>query len=176
MFIEKLDEIYCRCFPLRVKYVSCKRINKPWLSGALLKSIRGKSRNYKSFKQGIITEAVYKEYRNNVTNTIKEAKRMYYINSFDRCKGDVNNTWKLLNDLMHRGRKRDRSVFSVLIGDDEVSDTNLIANYFNVCFINVANNINSSLPPPLCDPVDGIDVNLPNSFYVTPVTPNEVVD
>ena len=46
-FINKLDKFYCQCFPIRVKYVSYKRLEKPWISSGILKSIKSKSTYFK---------------------------------------------------------------------------------------------------------------------------------
>ena len=48
-FCDIVGEIYCNCFPLRVKYISSKRLLKPWLTSGILKSIRTKSNNFKLF-------------------------------------------------------------------------------------------------------------------------------
>ena len=114
LFIETLDELYCRSFPVKVKYISCKRLSKPWLTSGLLKSIKNKSKYFKQFKLGLINETFYKSYRNSLTNAVKQAKRTYYLNSFEICKGDVKGTWRLLNDLIVR-EKKNRNVNSVIV-------------------------------------------------------------
>ena len=34
-FIKTLDQIYCRNFPLKIKFVSNKRFSKPWVTPEL---------------------------------------------------------------------------------------------------------------------------------------------
>ncbi len=41
-FLNKINEIFNSCFPIQTKYVSEKRLNKPWISQALLTSIKTK--------------------------------------------------------------------------------------------------------------------------------------
>ena len=36
-FNRKLDEFYCRHFHVKIKFISSKRINKPWITSAILK-------------------------------------------------------------------------------------------------------------------------------------------
>ena len=44
-FCTKLDYLYCQSFSMKTKYVSVKRISKPWLSSAILKSVKIKAPN-----------------------------------------------------------------------------------------------------------------------------------
>ena len=175
LFIETLDELYCRSFPVKVKYISCKRLSKPWLTSGLLKSIKNKSKYFKQFKLGLINETFYKSYRNSLTNAVKQAKRTYYLNSFEICKGDVKGTWRLLNDLIVR-EKKNRNVNSVIVDNIEITNSKEIANKFNSYFINIADIIDSNLPNPVSDPIDNINTSLPNSFFILPVTPNEIIN
>ena len=174
-FISALDDLYCKSFPLKVKYLSHKRLSKPWLTNGLLTSIKNKSKYYKLFKLNLISESFYKNYRNSLTNTIKHAKKTYYVSSFDGCRGDIRGTWRLLNDLMVRGRNSS-NISSIYVDDAEISDPNEIANNFNSYFINVANRIYDNLPHPVGDPVNNIDANFPNSFFISPVMPSEVIN
>ena len=50
MFIKAIDDLYCKSFPLKTKYVSCKRLSKPWLTSSLLKCIKNISNYYKKFE------------------------------------------------------------------------------------------------------------------------------
>ena len=132
-----------------------------------------KSEYYKLFKRDLITERFYKRYRNCLTNSIKCTKRMYFVRSFDKFRGDTRNTWRLLDDVMQR--RRDKTpIDSINVDGTDVFDSNNIANYFNSYFINVAPNINNNIPPPIRDPLDNI--NISSSFYVNDVTPNEVIN
>ena len=41
-FNSKIDELYCKNFPTKVKYVSIKRIMNPWLSAEIKKIYKSK--------------------------------------------------------------------------------------------------------------------------------------
>ena len=51
-FDSVLNNIYRRCFPIRTKFVSGKRLQKPWLTKGILNSIKEKSKLYRKFKAG----------------------------------------------------------------------------------------------------------------------------
>ena len=55
-FCETLNTLYCRYFPLKIKDISTKRLSKPWLLSAILKSIRTKAHYFKLCKLGFISK------------------------------------------------------------------------------------------------------------------------
>jgi hypothetical protein len=46
IFLDEINRLYCRYFPLKVKCVSIKRLRKPWLSSAIFNSIKTKSKYF----------------------------------------------------------------------------------------------------------------------------------
>ena len=72
---SNLDVIYCRCFPMKVKYVSAKRLDKPWITSGILRSIRTKSQYFKLFKLGVIDDHLNRKYKNCLNSVIRTAKR-----------------------------------------------------------------------------------------------------
>ena len=66
--------IYCKSCPLKIKYVSQKRLDNPWLTSGNLKSIEMKSFYFKQFILGLIDDNFYKMYKNRSTVVIKNAK------------------------------------------------------------------------------------------------------
>ena len=64
----------------------------PWISSAIIKSIRKKHTLYKKYKSSNFNEEYgnkYKKYRNTLVTVIKNAKRLYYCNSFNYNKNDM---------------------------------------------------------------------------------------
>lgn len=51
---------YTMTFPLRTKYISEKRLQNPWITTAVIKSIKTINNLYKDYKVGAITENHYK--------------------------------------------------------------------------------------------------------------------
>ena len=176
IFAETIDKLYRKYFPLKIKYLSQKRLEKPWLTPAILKSIKVKSQYYKKFKLNLITEEVYKRFRNRLTNVIKKAKRYYSYHKFSNCRKDIRSTWKHLHQLLLI--KDSKSVVPRLVVDDlEVTDERDLSEYFNEYFSNIAGTLNSSIPPPVSDPLENLSRrNHSNSLFLSPVTCSEVIN
>ena len=51
-FLNRLNDAYCSCFPIRIKYIGKKRLGKPWLNSNILRYIKYKSSSFKRYKNG----------------------------------------------------------------------------------------------------------------------------
>ena len=73
-------KIYNDCFPLKKATRKHRRFQKPWLTKALLKSIKIKNQLYQKYLQVSTVDGVslYKRYKNKLNHTLCLAKRRYY--------------------------------------------------------------------------------------------------
>ena len=94
--VSKLDALYCKHFPKKIKYISYKRMNNPWLSPQLKKLLNKKSSFFKLFKLGLISKSENNRMRNYVNCEVRKAKRNYYQRSFDKAKNDMKKSWNLI--------------------------------------------------------------------------------
>ena len=172
-FCADLDGIYCRTFPLKTKFLSRKRLSKPWLSAALLTSIKNKSKYYKLSRIGHISRNFYARYRNHVTNLTREAKKRYYVQVFESNKKDMRKTWKTLKDLIGSGVGRERTR-ELLLNGRTVSDESTMAEEFNNYFANLPKELERNIPPAISDPVQNVIGPTLNSFVLFPVTLREL--
>jgi len=173
-FQRRLDELYCLSFPIKIKYISQKRFSKPWLNDALLGAIKRKSNNFKLLKLGLISPEYYARYRNSVTKMVRKAKQDYYHACFERSKNDSKQTWRTIRRLVNCNTNKTKVRSIVLDNNCNVSSELEIVDHFNKHFANVGNLINNSVPPPNGDPIDNI-TSVENSFYIFPVSENEVL-
>ena len=85
----------------------------------------------------------YKMYRNKLNISLKLAKQNYYYSRLENEKGNMRNTWKILNSFLRRSRKplcRKFTSKSV-----NITDPQQIANEFNQYFANVGPSLASSI-------------------------------
>ena len=167
-FSNKLKNLYFSNFPIMTKFVSAKRLNNPWLSSGILKSIKTKSEYFKMYKLGFISQHVNKKYKNMLTKIIKKAKQFYFHKSFLNCKSDVKKTWKLLNSLLSSNRNKSK-IKSILINNELVSDDETISREFCNYFSSIANDLERDIPLPQISSLDSLNPNNQNSFFLKPV-------
>ena len=92
-----IKETHWECFPERRDRFNAKKHKKtPWITNGILKSINNRNKLYKKLKQSRIDSVDYiakkidfNKYRNTLSKTITNAKRVYYNQVFDRYKYDM---------------------------------------------------------------------------------------
>ena len=147
-------------------------MNKPWLTNSILASVRKKSIYFRLYKRGIISYEENKRYKKCLSNVIKQAKRSHYRKLFNDSKNDMKKTWKGISELI--GRSKKENINSIVFQDREISDDVGISNLLNHHFSSVAANLELNLPErDTISPTVFIE-NSSNSFYMFPVTVNEV--
>ena len=89
-FLKKYAAIYNRCFPLKKVKAKGYTLYKPWLTKALLKSIKKKNVLYKRFLNNPTAqiEFLYKCYKNKFNHSLRVAKRPYYGNKIEEAKSN----------------------------------------------------------------------------------------
>ena len=102
-----IKETHSECFPeRRVKFNAKKHKKSPWITNGILKSINNRNKLYKKLKQSridyvdyITKKTEFNKYRNTLSKTITNAKRVYYKQMFDRYKYDMKKTGVLYQKL-----------------------------------------------------------------------------
>lgn len=174
-FITKLNNLYTSSFPIKTKYLSEKRFKKPWLTPALLQSIKNKSKYFKLYKLGLISHVFYTNYKNKLTSLIRRSKEQYFHSEFSRLKNDVKRTWNVINDLTNK-HKNKQTIKSIIINDDIVTDRGEMAEYFNNYFSSIATELDSLIPPTCTDPLLNMNINSVQSFFMIPASYSEIVN
>ena len=143
MFLECID----RHAPLKSKRV---RLSKsPWINSNLkklmhkrdilkLKAIRSKNPNdWREFRK----------HRNFVNSQVRIAKQSYYNNTFQENKGNVRNTWRVINKLTSR-KVKNSSIKETKLNDKSIHDSPELSETFNSHFATIgpklANNISQN--------------------------------
>ena len=101
--------------------------------------------NFKTYRDRVCTicstARLSKHYNRLLKICIRYLKREYYKVSFLKFKDDIRNTWKTINDILHKTKKR--KIFPDVFndGEDKITDKKEIANKFNTFFINIGPNL-----------------------------------
>ena len=77
-----------------------------WVTKGIIKSINTKDKMYKKLVQSRCDSDLYgtlkahfNKYRNILKKTIAKAKRIYYVDVFNRFKNNIKQTWKVIKEL-----------------------------------------------------------------------------
>ena len=110
----------------------------------MLKSIKTKNIIYKMLKQTNPANVAafetlkirFNRFHNILRQSIKEAKQIYYLRSFEKFKHDIKQTWSTIDERLHRKRKN--SLPRVFSHNGRILKEPVeIANAFNRYYINI---------------------------------------
>ena len=138
-----------------VRFNRYKHKKSKWITQGIIKSIHFRDALYKRCKITDPESLIYTTLKTNLANynqilrkSIRLAQKNYYESLFTKFKDDIRNTWKTINDLLHRIKKK--KSFPLFFKDEEnnmITDKTIIANKFNSFFAGIgpklANNISA---------------------------------
>ena len=80
LYLQKfLQDLLDKYFPVRIKYISTKRLNSPWMTTEILRCIDKKHRWFRLSKNGVITRECYNKLAKDVRKLLKCAEEDYYV-------------------------------------------------------------------------------------------------
>ena len=122
--------------------------SKTWFTKELKNKCKKKFLLYKKFLNHPTSsnKQLYKQYRNTVRNEIRKAKREYYHTLFNRVKNDLKGTWKIINTVLNKTKKK--SMCEKLKKNNvTIDDKQQIADTFNEYFSTIGSKLVEKLPP-----------------------------
>ena len=179
-FVSKFNEVFEETYP----WVNCeesgkgKSCFKPWFSKGLKNSCKKKNQLYKQFltKRSDKNLTRYKQYKNKLTSLIRSSEKIYYEQELCKSKSDIKSTWKVLNQVMNRGKTGNSIVSSFQYEGKEIDNGKEIVNNFNEYFSNIGTKLAKSIPNiPGKRVTDYITNRNKNTIFLTPVTEQEIL-
>ena len=159
-----------------------KRLERPWISKAIIHSIKQKHKLAKthlySADSGKVKE--YKAYSNKLNRIIHAAKKNYFSEQFELNKENIKYTWKLISKVINTKKVNTQHTIKKLLRDNRIYvDKQSICDQLNNVnhFINVGNGLADKLPKHDIDPLVYVDSTMTaNSFMFRGICPTEVYD
>lgn len=170
IFLERLLEIYNKCCPFKTITYKCN-MQKPWFTKGIIKSCKKKNLLYRKFIHSRTqdAESKYKTYKNKLVNIIRNSKKDYYTKLLIQHRQNIQGTWKVLNDLIHKKYSNTDSVNYFNKDNYTIRRTEEIVNEFSDYFVNIGNNLAKKIVP---IPNNGMEIGVtyesPNSFFFKP--------
>ena len=125
--------MYDECSPKKSikKHKTRNTPKTPWMPKSLMKCNRRRNVLYKKsiLKGNDDNVQKYKMYHNKPNISLKLAKQNYFYSQLENEKGNMRNTWKILNSFLRRSRKplcRKFTNNGVTITDPQQSSVNIL--------------------------------------------------
>ena len=171
LFINGLNNLINKIFSMKVKFISNKRYNMPWLNSSLIKCITKKHKLYRLFQFGRIPYSAFKSYSNCLNIVLKLSEKKYYKKKFTSNKGNSKGTWKYIDKLLGRNKENYPAAFN--INNLETTDDKKIADSFNQYFADIPYTVQNTLGNTQSNYLHLVKRN-PNSFFFYPTNSSEV--
>ena len=171
-FYKDIFSAYSEACPTKVKFLSNKRLKKPWITSSILLKIKKRQNLFILYKLGRISHQYFSRFRNDVTNSLRSARFNYLKNKFDEYKNNMKKTWTLINDIM-RPNKSSRKFSELKLGNSVLTRDEDMANALNEYFVNVGENIAQGINSS-GEHLNFMTGNYSNSFFIEPTTAQEV--
>ena len=167
-FMDRLNSFYCQSFPLKIKYVSQKCFEKPWLTRSLKELIKAKSKYFKLYRLNLLSREEINRFRNRVKSILNKNKNAFYREYFRRNQNNMKNSWKMIKTVANFSTKNKiwKSIF--WNGIQFNSDTQ-ISKAFNEYFTSIPETLAYNLPQSSIDPLSYLGPNHLSSFFLYPV-------
>ena len=175
LFVGELNRLYALCFPLKVKYVSPKRLSKPWLSSAILNSIKTKAQYFKWVKLGIISSELNRTYRNKLNSVIRAAKQRHFAELFMNNKDNIKQTWKVIKMLLIKNSSS-KKIKSIIVNGETRECGEDIVEGFSDYFSSIAQLLDADIPQSDMSPLNHVAGNMSSSLFLNPVTGGEITN
>ena len=146
-FMDWIEIVLDKYFPLKTKWISAKRIKSPWLNKRVLKLITKKHALFSLFKRSVIPYNVFDSYSKLLKKLINKLKNLYYKSLFAEISSDTKHLWKSLNKLLGRSKTGNSVKFINNEAGEIINIPHEVASTFNNYFTSIPTSIQSTLPP-----------------------------
>lgn len=176
---EKMVSMFKEIYKSSTKPAKKTKYNNaiPWVNDKVMEEIRKKQTLLKSWRNNKNNRLIYEQYkiqRNVTTNIIKKEKRIYLFKAFQETRGDMQGTWRLINQLMDRKIKESLEV--KLKRNFRITDSSELANKFNCNFIKQIRDIKNKNGGPILDVQfnDYVPHGVNSSMYLRKASESEI--
>ena len=154
---------------------------KPWITNGLKNACRKKNGLYRSFlrERTHTSEYWYKTYKNKLTSILRLAEKAYYSKMLLEKRGNIKETWAILNTVLGKQRKSVNYPTHLMQRDIHITSKEDMANEFNIFFTNAGPNLAN--PNDITEPdenmsiYDYLGVSIEQSLFMKPVDEEEVI-
>lgn len=174
-FIDNLSH-FIEISSKEIKVKNKHRKLKPWITTALITSIKKRDKLRmisKTNKHNVAIQREYKQYRNILNQLIKTTKSDYYSKKLNEYKGNTRKTWQILNESMNKHKIRKQIVINN--NGNIVSESRQLANLFCEYYTGVGENMSKNIKKS--------EIRLPsssrkiksNNLFLYPLSEDEIV-
>jgi len=177
LFFDLYSSTYKKCLLPNKKPARRKMPKQEWMTPGLVRCCIVKSKLFKNFKitPCILTEIIYKKYRNKLKSVLKKAEKDFYTNKLQSHSSDLRRYWNVLNKLI-KGDQQNDIVLNFNCDGVSVSDPKEIVGRFNDYFSSIGQILASKIPKTTVSYATFLQGSFRDSFSLFPTNAYEVIN
>ena len=163
-----------------VKFNKYKHKMSNWITQGILNSIRHKDKLYAQLNSCHRLSPDYEmkkinfaTYSKMLKKSIREAKKTYYDQEFQKYKNDISSTWNTINSILNRNHKKN-NITHLVTTNGSLNDKQDIAEYLNTFFSNIGCEQAAKLPSPRRAYTDYLNKTITFSFSFALTSPESI--
>ena len=180
-FLDQFNLLFDKHVPLKkLTRNQVKLRDKPWISNGLLTSMKVRDsilcdlNNTSDPDHKTFLHSRYKFYRNRIVSLLRLSKKIHFNSYFRENSANLRKVWQGIREIISLKTKSSPDI-SLQINNSISSDPHIISESFNTFFSNVASNVRSRIPPSRHHFSEWLKIPNPNSIFVHPTSPNEIL-
>ena len=146
-FFEIYDKLFEETFPL--KRVKSKKIHfrDPWITASIQAQQEQERKLYRRKIRLKTTESknTHADFKKQLQRNIRQAKKAYLSEFFDKNKNSPKDTWRCLNEMLYKKAKNSDKISQLDINNASLTSEADIANSFNHYFSSIGSDLADSL-------------------------------
>ena len=176
LFQDKLNKVFNKCFPYKIKKSKIYQNKYEWLTRGLKNAIKHKHFLYANSLRHKTQDNIkrYKNYKNKLGKIMKKEERKYLNDKIESYKHDLKKSWQTINDIIGKNDRLKRVQTKFRINGKLITDKKEVSNLFNNFFSNVGKTLDDKIPKASIDPVSFINRNQTVNIFLKPVDPEEI--
>ena len=180
-FHDKITTSLNRHAPIRTKTILKGKLDEPWVTTSLKRSMSKQQFLYKKTLDKSCNETdrnKYKQYRNCLTKIKRFCKKDYYKNKCIEFKSNTRKLWKLINFTLKKTNNKTCIIDYIQTNKINEYKGELIAESMAKYFAGVGKDFANNIPQPATPIAEYIKKIIPsqNSMFMSPTTSEEISD
>jgi hypothetical protein len=177
-FYSEISSIIDKNIPIKVLSRKERKVqSKPWVTPGIRKSIHIKNMYYKKYLRTKSQKfySRFKKFRNKINHLVRMSKNNYYNNYFNNHLNDSKLVWKGIRQIIYMKAPTSSAIPTKIINNgQEITETQKIAEAFSKYFAEIGDKLASDIPNVSKSPLEYIDSQTSDSFYIYPTTSYEI--
>lgn len=177
-FFDIFSNIHDQCKTTKIIQVKEHRKIKPWITNAIINSIKIRDRLKKLVninRHNIDLLTYYKNYRNRLHTIITATKNKYYSEQLEINKSSMKKMYEIIDAATNSSKGKSNIDMCITDDDDkQFANDKDMANFCNNYYINIGQNMAAKIdnaPHNFCNKIPKVK----NSIFLNPVDRNEII-